>query len=125
VTGAAAGGVTVRGVDHLQATLNAAAAELGDLAGAHAEAARILAAGAAARAPKRTGALAASIRVQTGRPVQVSTALVYAGVQEFGWPARRIRARRFIRDAVPGTRDQWLPVYERAVAAALDKVQGS
>ena len=68
------------------------------------DAARPVAQTAAAIAPHRSGALAASIRPlasqRAGRVAAGKKAVPYAGPIHFGWPARRITPQPFLYDAL-------------------------
>jgi hypothetical protein len=104
--------VTLEGSANLARTLGDAGRDLGDLTPAHQAAADRVAAQARARAPRRSGRLAATIRAtadKTGGTVAVG--VVYAGVQEYGWPARRIPAQAYLipagEAAAPGLANEY------------------
>lgn len=118
----------VAGVDELVRTLRRAGRDLEDLGDAHRKAADIVADAAAARAPRRTGRLAGSIRatrqprrarIEAGRP-----AIPYAGPIHWGWPAHHITAQPFLVEGADDTEARWLDEYETAVQAACDEVRG-
>jgi len=96
--------VTLEGADTLSRSLAAAARDLGDLTRAHTETARDVVARARGKAPRLTGALAGSIRGEGGAEAATITAgyagVPYAGVQEYGWAVRGIRAQPYLRPAV-------------------------
>jgi hypothetical protein len=121
-------GVRILGVDALVRSLKTAADTIDELKDAHKRAGDIVADEAELRAPRRTGALAGSIkaarqakraRVQAGR-----AAVPYAGPIHWGWPARNIEAQPFLTDAATATESQWFAAYLEDVQAALDKVKG-
>lgn len=120
--------VRVEGLGKLRRELRAVAGDLDDLKTAHATAAALVAAAAAARAPRRSGALASSIRgnrAASRATVRGGGARVpYAGPIHWGWPDRGIPARPFVVDAAQATESVWLAAYERDVDAALDRVRG-
>jgi hypothetical protein len=119
----------VEGLDRLVRTLNKAQVDLSDLKDAHAAVGRIVAADAQARAPRRTGRLAGSIRAsRQARRAQVvagGARVPYANPIHWGWPSRGIAANPFLSDAAQATESQWVPLYRKDVQAALDKVKGA
>jgi HK97 gp10 family phage protein len=122
--------VEVDGADRLAATLEAAGDDLADLEDAGTEAGRLLVGEARRRAPKRSGALAATVTVTqvTGQSVRVSAGsgrVVYAGVQENGWRARNIRARRFMRGALTDQQGAIVEAYRDEVDDIVDTVKGA
>lgn len=121
-------GVSVVGLSRLRRDLKRAGSDMADLKGANAAAAQLVATAAAARAPRRTGALAASVRgskaasrasVSAGR-----AAVPYAGPIHYGWPARGIEANPFVTDAAQATESSWLPLYERELEAVAHSLDG-
>lgn len=119
--------VSVQGLSRLRRDLRKAGEGLEDLKAANAAAAAIVAAAAEARAPRRTGRLAASVRgnrAASRASVSAGRASVpYAGPIHYGWPARHIEAQPFVIDAAQATESAWLPAYERdldRVAHSLD-----
>jgi hypothetical protein len=121
-------GVEVEGARQLRKTLKAAGDDLGELKAAHAAAARLVSAAAAARAPKRTGRLAGTVRGSGAASVATiragSAAVRYAQPIHWGWPARNIAPNPFISQAAQATESVWVPLYEREVDHALSKVKG-
>lgn len=121
-----AGEVEVQGAANLQRTLKGAARDVVDLTGTNASAAAIVAAAAAARAPRRTGALAGSVRVTTTpNKGRVEFGVVYANPIHWGWPARNIRANPFATTALAQTQGQTVGVYERRVVDIVGKIRGA
>lgn len=118
-------GIEVRGADRLARTLREAGRDLTDLTGAHAAAGRVMAAGARAEAPQRSGRLASSITA-TASPagVTIGSSLVYAGVIHFGWSRRNIAPRPYLTAGRDHTQPAWLPLYEREIRKALNTVKG-
>jgi HK97 gp10 family phage protein len=122
--------VEVDGADRLAATLDDAGADLADLQDAGTDAGRLVEREARRRAPKRSGALAASVTVTqvTGQSVRVSAGsgrVVYAGVQENGWRARNIRAHRFMRGALTAQERAVVEAYADQVDDIVDTVKGA
>ena len=96
---------------------------LDDLSPADRKTGALIAGRAAARAPHRSGRLAASIRPHsTTGGVSLSANVPYSGVIHWGWPARNIRAHTFLVDAARTTESTWTGYYTDAVQDALDKV---
>jgi HK97 gp10 family phage protein len=118
--------VSIEGADTLQRTLAAAARELQDFAEVHAAAAARIAKDAAARAPHRTGRLAASIRAtsdRTGGLVAAGGGSVgYAKFQEYGWAHGR--AQPYLRPALQDNRDAVLGLYRDRVHSIVGNVKG-
>ena len=89
------------------------------------EAAQIVAVTAAARAPRRTGRLAGSVRAtatQKAGSVRAGGArLPYAGPIHFGWRARNIRPQPFIYDALDARREQVVRKFESGIEGLFRK----
>lgn len=121
--------VRVQGAPRLRRALKQAAGDVDDLKAAHAAVAALVASTAASRAPRRSGALAASVRGNRAASRATVAAggarLPYAGPIHYGWPARGIDAQPFISDAAQRTEAVWLPLYTRAIDQAVDKVRGT
>lgn len=121
--------VTVEGVDRLVRTLKRAGVDISDLKAAHSAVAAFVAGEAAARAPRRSGALAGSVRgarLQSRARVSAGrSSIPYAGPIHWGWPARRISSQPFVSEAAQATEPRWSETYRRDVLAALEKVQGA
>lgn len=118
----------IEGLAELVRTLKRAGVDVSELKDAHRRAGEIVAHEAAIRAPRRTGALAGSIKaakqVRRAR-VQVGGARVpYAAPIHWGWPARGIGAQPFLTDAAQATEAQWTAQYVKDIETALAKVRG-
>lgn len=118
--------VRVEGLAQLRRDLRTFAGDVDDLKDANAAAARIVAAAAEARAPRRSGRLAASVRgnraagkatVSAGR-----ASVPYAGPIHWGWAARGIEANPFVADAAQASEPTWLPLYENNLQDLADRV---
>jgi len=127
----AAGGpvVTVEGVKRLARTLREFGVGLDDLKDANAAASAMVAREGASRAPRRSGALAASVRGsrQAARAVvAVGGARVpYAGPIHWGWPARGIPRRPFVLEAAEATQASWLAEYEAEIERIASSIEGA
>lgn len=122
-------GVEVDGLAELRRNLRRLGEDVADLKAANERAARIVAEAAAARAPRRTGRLAASLRATraVGRASVLAggASVPYAGPVHWGWEARHIEPNPFTVEAAEDTQPQWLPVYERELQRLCDRVRGA
>lgn len=121
--------VEVDGLRNLRRTLTAAGVSLQDLKDAHAEVARVVVRAAEPHTPRRTGALAASLRgsgTQTAAVARAGRAAVpYAGPIHWGWPRRHIKAQPWIYDAAVASQDQWTGTYLSALEHIIDSIEGT
>lgn len=117
--------VTVIGDERLRSTMRGAARDIAetDLTPVAAKVAR----DASSRAPRVSGTLAGSIRpsYHGGNVSTVSSDVIYAGVQEYGWPTRNIRGKAFLRGALAAAKDDAVREAERQAQSALDDVKGA
>jgi len=96
--------IRITGVQQVKDTLN----KLGDAIKSNEELNKelstTLAPKASAMAPRLTGALASSVKgnpsAEKAQILAGSNAVVYAGVQEYGWPEKNIKAQPYLRPAV-------------------------
>lgn len=121
--------VRVQGIARLVRTLRQFEDSIEDLKDANAAAARIVADRAQAEAPRRSGALADSIRGNraAGRAVVAAgkAKVPYAGPIHWGWPKRHIAPTPFMLRAAGDTQDNWLPEYEAELQRLADQVEGA
>jgi hypothetical protein len=104
--------VHVTGAEKVAGMLADAAAAMHDLTPANTDAARLIESAASARAPRRTGRLAASGRASgTADAAVVNYAVPYSGPIHNGWPAHNIRPNPFVNEAALAVQDQVLGVY--------------
>jgi hypothetical protein len=98
-----AGSVRVEGLNRAVRDLQRAGLEVGDLKDAFGKIARLGASVATGFAPRRTGRLAGNIRPNkarnSARIVAGGARVPYAGVINYGWPARGIAASGFMQRA--------------------------
>lgn len=117
--------VEITGVKELTASINKLASDLQDLTDANKEIGSDIAQKASARAPRLTGALAASIgSTATKDKAEIyagNNAVVYAGVQEYGWPEQNIQAQPFLRPAVYENIQYIVNKYEDTVKRKIEK----
>nr|DAL28217.1 MAG TPA_asm: putative tail component [Caudoviricetes sp.] len=121
-----ASGVRVRGARELRSTLRRAGYRMRDLGPAMRRVGSIVTPVAAAKAPKVTGRLAASIRpmAQQSR-VRISSRLPYAGPIHWGWASRHITPTTFISDAATSTEPAWTELFWRELEDAVATVRGA
>lgn len=112
-------------------TMRKAGADMQELKEVNRRAADIAKAEAVARAPRgKTGRLAGSIRAgatqKAGIIIRAGRKTVpYAGPINYGWPARNIRPRTFVNDAVASTESQWAKEYETFVKKTMNQIKGA
>lgn len=120
--------VEVEGVDKLVREMKAAGLDVRDLSKAGRAAAKIVLAEGRARAPRRSGTLARSMRVRVSRTkagiLGGNNAVPYAAPIHWGWPDRHIRENQFLSRAAVTTQNKWLPEYVKAVDKATAQVKG-
>ncbi len=115
----AAGGVRIEGLNKVVRDLQSLGLEVEDLKDAFgsiaAEGARL----ASSFAPRRTGALAASVRGNRAKNKAVVMSgrarVRYAGPINYGWPARSIRASWFMQRADKAMQPRALAEIENAI----------
>lgn len=121
--------VEVHGSRELRRSLKAAGDDLGDLKDAHKLTGDYVANAASGRAPRRSGALAGSLRasrIARGVAVKAGSAKVrYAGPIHYGWPAHNIRAQPFVVDAAHATEEHWLGIYADEVERIVGEIKGA
>lgn len=120
--------VEVRGSRQLRKTLKAAGDDLSELKTVHEAVGALVVGVAKALAPKRSGALAGSVRtarLASGVLVRAGSARVpYANPIHWGWPKRNIAANPFMSNAALQTEPQWVKLYEDELEKIIRKVEG-
>lgn len=127
---AQSGTVRVRGADEVADTLHRLADDLDDMPAVDAEAAGTVQRSAQGFARRRTGAMRASIRVETAEHGATVTAGVgisrpYPAVQEYGSDRRGITANAYMRRAAETQERPVAQLYENAVDKMVKKVKGA
>lgn len=108
-------------LDQLGAQLHAAGVQLADLEPANTEAGRVV--HAAARPPRRSGALVASLRADaTPGGVTFASSARYWTFVHWGAPRRNVRAHPWWPEAVAATRTEVLAVYAAHATDTLTKI---
>jgi hypothetical protein len=119
------GTVELVGGEQFARTMHALADDLQHLDAAHRAAGAEVAAAAAGRARRKTGALAASFGpLVTDGGVAIGSPLRYAGVQEFGWSAHHITPSLALTSALADSASTVESIYTAAVDAAVGQVRG-
>lgn len=120
--------VQIDGARELRRTLRAAGDDLEDLKAANQAAAEVAAAAARGRAPVLTGRLSSDIRASGTKTAGIIRAgrkkIPYAGPIHWGWPARGIAARPYLTEGAQSTESVWVPMYQKLMDDALQKVKG-
>lgn len=119
----------IDGARKLRKTLRAAGDDLTDLKIVHGQAAATAANAVRREAPEVTGRLKATIRssgTKTAGIVRVgnNSKVKYAGPIHWGWAARNITPNPFASTGAKESEPAWLPLYQRYVTAALNKIEG-
>jgi HK97 gp10 family phage protein len=120
--------VETQGFDTLASTLNGAGRELKSMPEANAKAGDVIASAARSRAPRRTGALAATVRAAPDRDGSTITAgepprVGYALFVEYG--TGNMRAEPYMWPAIEESQGKWLKEYQSSVDETLGKVHGA
>lgn len=123
-----AGTIKVEGARNLRRTLKRAGNNLDDLKDAHAAVGAIVVAAGRTGAPRRSGALAGSVRASraaASATVRAGGARTpYAGVIHWGWPGRGITAQPWLSTAATATEPAWTAAYQQAVDQVLSTIKG-
>lgn len=119
----------VEGGAKLRKELKAAGIGVQDLKDAHREVAAMVARKSEPAAPRRTGALAASVRpagTQSAAIVRAGkSAVPYAAPIHWGHPSRGIEAQPWIYETAQKTQNTWEGTYLAAVQAVINHVEGT
>jgi hypothetical protein len=120
--------VEVRGAKELRKTLRKAGQDLGDLKDVNQAVGNMVVGTAQGMAPRRSGALAGSIRAAraaTSVTIRAGSASIpYAGPIHWGWPAHNIEANPFLSNAATSTEATWVALYEDELNKIIDRVEG-
>jgi len=116
-------GVKVEGAREVRATLRKLGKGTRDMTQVHRQVAGMVIGPAAGRTRHLTGALAGSYRVKaSAAKAQVSSALVYAPVQEFGWPRHGITPSKALVGTVEAMRGPIADAYQRYVTDLVSRL---
>lgn len=120
--------VTIKGVNEVIRSLKQYKGAVDDLKDANAAIGNKVAVTAKATAPFNTGRLAGTVRANRAmKKVQIKAggaAVPYAGVIEYGWPARQIEAQPYLRRAAWDNREYAKEQYSVNLQAIARKYIG-
>jgi len=120
-----AAAIQVSGLTELKKNLKDLQFDFTELKDANFKIGKIVADRAATLAPRRTGALANSIKPKADKTKVVITAgganVPYAGVIEYGWKKRNIRPQPYIMKAAGELRQQIIEQYKNNINAVIRK----
>ena len=118
--------VKVEGAREVRKSLRALGQGTRDMTEVHRKVAGMVIGPAAARSRHLTGALAGSYRVKaSAAKAQVSSRLVYAPVQEFGWPRHGITPSHALESTVEDLAPTIRDAYGRHVADLVDRINAN
>lgn len=111
-------------------TMRKAGADMQELKDVNRQAADIALPAVRQLAPRsKTGRLVSSVRAGATQKAGVIRAgrksVPYAGVINYGWPARRIKPRLFVNNGVASTEGAWRRVYKQFIDKTMSKVKGA
>jgi len=119
--------VRVDGLDRLRKTMKRAGADLDDLKNANAAVATMVAGVAASRAPRRTGALAGTVRgnrAQRKAQVLVGKKAVPYGIFVHEGTTH-VPARPFASEAAQATEPRWVAMYRAETVRIVATIRGA
>lgn len=111
-------------------TMRKAGADMKELKDVNRQAANIALPAVRSLAPRgKTGRLASSVRAGATQKAGVIRAgrksVPYAGVINYGWPARRIKPRLFVNNGVASTEGAWQRLYKQFIDRTMSQVKGA
>lgn len=111
-------------------TMRKAGADMQELKDVNRQAADIALPAVRSLAPRgKTGRLASSVRAGATQKAGVIRAgrksVPYAGVINYGWPARRIKPRLFVNNGVASTEGAWQRLYKQFIDRTMSQVKGA
>lgn len=119
------GGVRIDGLNKVVRALQELGLELDDIKGAFSELAQQGARIAAHFVDSRSGRLASTVRGNRAKNKAVITAgrakVKYAGVQNYGWPKKNIRAQQFMQQADEALKPIAVRELERAINKSIQR----
>lgn len=111
-------------------TMRKAGADMKELKDVNRQAADIALPSVRSLAPRgKTGRLVSSVRAGATQKAGVIRAgrksVPYAGVINYGWPARRIKPRLFVNNGVASTEGAWQRLYKQFIDRTMSQVKGA
>lgn len=117
--------VTIQGTKQVEALIEKLGADIESNIELNKELSQTLSQKASSMAPRLTGALASSVvgnpSAQKAQIVAGSDAVPYAGVQEYGWPDRNIKAQPYLRPAVENNMGYIIEKYNESIKDNIKK----
>jgi hypothetical protein len=117
--------ITITGVKEVTDTLNKLGRDLESNIELNKELSTTLSQKASALAPRLTGALASSVQgnpsAEKAQILAGSAAVPYAGVIEYGWPAKNKEAKPYLRPAVNNNMGYIIEKYNESIQKAIKK----
>lgn len=118
-------GITINGVREVTNALNKLGKDLESNIELNKELSTTLSQKASAMAPRLTGALASSVQgnpsAEKAQILAGSAAVPYAGVIEYGWPAKNKQAQPYLNPAVYNNIGYIVEKYNESIKAAVKK----
>lgn len=118
-------GITITGVKQVTDTLNKLGKDLESNLELNKELSTTLSQKASAMAPRLTGALASSVQgnpsAEKAQILAGSAAVPYAGVIEYGWPAKNRQAQPYLNPAVNNNMGYIIEKYNDSIQKAIKK----
>jgi hypothetical protein len=115
--------ITITGVEQVKDTLDKLGRDLESNTELNKELSTTLSQKASAMAPRLTGALASSVKgnpsAEKAQIMAGSSAVPYAGVQEYGWPEKNIQAQPYLRPAVYNNLGYIIEKYNESIQKAI------
>lgn len=115
--------ISIQGVKEVEDSLKKLGRDLESNIELNKELSTTLSQKASALAPKLTGALASSVvgnpSAEKAQIMAGSAAVPYAGVQEYGWPQRNIKAQPYLRPAVYNNIGYIIEKYNESIQKAI------
>jgi hypothetical protein len=117
--------ITITGVKEVKDTLDKLGKDLESNIELNKELSSTLSQKASAMAPRLTGALASSVQgnpsAEKAQILAGSNTVVYAGVQEYGWPEKNIQAQPYLRPAVYNNLGYIIEKYNESIQERIKK----
>ena len=117
--------ITIQGIKEVTDSLKKLGKDLESNIELNKELSRTLSQKASAMAPRLTGALASSVignpSAEKAQILAGSTAVPYAGVIEYGWPAKNREARPYLNPAVNNNMGYIIEKYNDSIQKAIQK----
>ena len=117
--------VTITGVKEVEASLAKVVKDLENNLDLNKELSSTLSKKASVMAPRLTGALASSVKgnpsAEKAQILAGSATVPYAGVQEYGWEARNIKAQPYLRPAVYNNMGYIVEKYNDSIEKIIKK----